>query len=383
MTYKFNNVINKCISGVPPAINKNMSNLNYQKTYQILFNGLNQRQKEIMTRRFGLESGKGETLEAIGKDLGLTRERIRQIVETTLKKIRKDGLALEITKAFSQLKQYLQKNGGLKREDILFSEPDFNHQQNSASWINFLLALDEGFYRVNESKDFYSFWAVDSKILPLAQKLLRTLQESLEKQKQKKTLDIKELLSISGLPGKSSQQFLKSNLEISKQIMKAADGKYGLKSWPEVNPKGVRDLALLVFKKVKKPLHFIEVANLIDEIVLGQPEPQEFSVVGASAPAMKKKTNFQTVHNQLIKDEQFVLIGRGVYALKEWGYDPGTVKDMISKVLKEAKNPLLEREILKRVLSQRLVKESTILLNLGNKRCFLKQEDGRYSLREA
>jgi len=360
-----------------------MSNLNYQKSYQILFKGLNQRQKEIMNRRFGLESGKGETLEAIGKDLGLTRERVRQIVETTLKKIRKEGLALEITKAFSRLKKYLQKKGGLKREDLLFSEPDFNHQQNSSNWINFLLALDNGFYRVNESKDFYSFWAADSKILPLVQKLLRTLQESLEKQK--KTLDIKELFSVSGLIGKSSQQFLKSNLEISKQIMKAADGKYGLKSWPEVNPKGVRDLALLVFKKVKKPLHFIEVANLIDEIILGQPEPREFSAIAASAAATapKKKTNFQTVHNQLIKDQQFVLIGRGVYALKEWGYDPGTVKDMISKVLKEAKNPLPEREILKRVLSQRLVKESTILLNLGNKRCFLKQEDGRYSLREA
>ncbi len=367
MTHKFKNVINN-----------NMFNLHYQK----IFNGLNQRQKEIITRRFGLESGKGETLEAIGKDLGLTRERIRQIIETTLKKIRKEGLLLlEITKAFSQLKQYLQKNGGLKREDLLFSEPDFNHQQNSASWINFLLVLDDSFYRVNESKDFYSFWAADSKILPLVQKLLETVEKKLSKQK--KTLDIKELFSISGLTGKSSQQFLKSNLEISKQIMKAADGKYGLKSWPEVNPKGVRDLALLVFKKVKKPLHFIEVANLIDKIILGQPEPREFSVIAAGAAAPKKKTNFQTVHNQLIKDQQFVLIGRGVYALKEWGYDPGTVKDMISKVLKEAKNPLPEREILKRVLSQRLVKESTILLNLGNKRCFLKQEDGRYSLREA
>ncbi len=362
-----------------------MFNLHYQK----IFNGLNQRQKEIITRRFGLESGKGETLEAIGKDLGLTRERIRQIVETTLKKIRKEGLALEITKAFSQLKQYLQKNGGLKREDLLFSEPDFNHQQNSASWINFLLALDEGFYRINESKDFYSFWALNPQVSSSVQKLLVTLEKRLSKQK--KTLDIKELFSISGLTGKSSQQFLKSNLEISKQIMKAADDKYGLKSWPEVNPKGVRDLALLVFKKVKKPLHFIEVANLIDKIILGQPEPREFSVIAAGVAGIadvagattKKKTNFQTVHNQLIKDQQFVLIGRGVYALKEWGYDPGTVKDMISKVLKEAKNPLPEREILKRVLSQRLVKESTILLNLGNKRCFLKQEDGRYSLREA
>ncbi|MBU4351070.1 hypothetical protein L6250_02705 [Candidatus Parcubacteria bacterium] len=363
-----------------------MSNIDYQKLSQILFNGLNQRQILVISRRFGLTSGKGETLEAIGKDLGLTRERVRQIIVTALKKIRKENLTSEITKVFLQLAKYLHRNGGLKREDLLFSEPEFNHQQNSASWVNLLLILNEDFYRVNESKDFYSFWMLDSNASVLAEKALKLLEKGLLKQK--KTLEFKELLTVSGLAKESDQQFLRSSLEISKKILKAVDGKYGLKSWPEVNPKGVRDLALLVFKKVKKPLHFIEVASLIDEIILGQAKPlgqkdsQDFSVISATA-VPKKKTNFQTVHNQLIKDSQFVLIGRGVYALKEWGYDPGTVKDMISKVLKQAKNPLQEKEILKRVLSQRLVKESTILLNLGNKKCFLKQEDGRYSSREA
>jgi len=361
--------------------NNNMQNFDYQKLSQILFNGLNQRQVLIISRRFGFQNGKAETLEAIGRDLGLTRERIRQIIATTLKKIKKENSTSEITKVFSQLAKYLQKNGGLKREDLFFSEPDFNHQQNSASWINFLLTLNENFYRVNESKDFYSFWMVNSNVLVLTEKTLRLLGKKLLKQK--KTLEFKELLTASGFTKKSDQQFLKSSLEISKKILKAVDGKYGLKSWPEVNPRGVRDLALLVFKRVKKPLHFIEVANLIDKIILGQKDLQEFSVITAAAAGVpRKKTNFQTVHNQLIKDSQFVLIGRGVYALKEWGYDPGTVKDMISKVLKEARNPLPEKEILKRVLSQRLVKESTILLNLGNKKCFLKKENGKYSLRE-
>lgn len=361
-----------------------MSNINHQKLSQILFNGLSQRQVLVVSRRFGLmseTSGEGETLEAIGKSLGLTRERIRQIIITVLKKIRKDNLVSEITKVFSQLAGYLQTNGGLKREDLLFSEPDFNHQQNSRNWVNFLLVLNEDFHRINESKNFYCFWTTDIKIPASVEKVLGSLEKRLSSQK--KTLEFKQLFSISGLSEKSGQQFLKSSLEISKKILKAIDGKYGLKLWSEVNPKGVRDLALLVFRKIKKPLHFIEVANLIDEIVSGQKDFQEFSVIAAAAAAPRKKTNFQTVHNQLIKDSQFVLIGRGVYALKEWGYDPGTVKDIISKVLKEAKEPLPEKEILKRVLSQRLVKENTILLNLGNKKCFLKQENGRYSLREA
>ena len=351
--------------------------LNYQKNCQSLFQRLSSRQKEIISRRFGLENGKGETLEAIGNSLGLTRERVRQIIEATLAKMRKGEITPEITRAFLIFKKYFSDNGGLKKENLLFSEPIFNHQENSSSWVNFLLVLEGNFCRISETKDNYSFWAVNPKIFPSVAKLLTLIEKKLLKEK--KPLNIKELASVSN---KTSPQFLKSVLEVSKEILKTADAKYGLKSWPEVNPRGVRDLAILIFRKVKKPLHFIEVANLIDGFLAKRQSLQEFSVVAASSQ-VQKKTNYQTVHNQLIKDSQFVLVGRGLYALREWGYNPGTVKDVISKVLKEAKQPLSEEEVLKRVLSQRLVKESTILLNLGNKKCFLKSDNDRYSLREA
>lgn len=359
------------------GINSNMPMLNYQKTCQPLFQKLSSRQKEIISRRFGLGNGKGETLEAIGRDLGLTRERVRQIIETTLAKTRKGEITPEITRAFLTFKKYFSDNGGLKREDFLFSEPIFNHQENSSSWVNFFLIFEGNFCRINETKDNYSFWALNPKIFPSAAKLLADIEKKLLKEK--KPLSIKELASVSK---KTGPQFLKSVLEVSKVILKTADAKYGLKSWPEVNPRGVRDLAVLIFRKVKKPLHFIKVANLIDEFLLKRQSFEEFSIVAASSQT-QKKTNYQTVHNQLIKDSQFVLVGRGLYALKEWGYNPGTVKDVISQVLKEARQPLSEDEVFKRVLSQRLVKESTILLNLGNKKCFLKSANNRYSLREA
>ena len=367
MTYVFSNVINNNISAI----------LNYQKNCQSLFQRLSSKQKEIISRRFGLENGKRETLEAIGKDLGLTRERVRQIIEATLAKTRKGEITPEMARAFLTFKKYLSDNGGLKREDLLFSEPIFNHQENSSNWVNFLLVLEGNFCRNNETKDNYSFWALNPKVFSSAAKLLAEIEKRLLKEK--KPLSVKELASVSK---KSNPQFLKSTFEISKRVLKTADAKYGLKSWPEVNPRGVGDLAFLVFRKVKKPLHFTEVANLIDEFLLKQRFLPEFSVIAASSQP-QKKTNYQTVHNQLIKDSQFVLVGRGLYALREWGYNPGTVKDVISKVLKEAKQPLLEDEVLKRVLSQRLVKESTILLNLGNKKCFLKSNNNRYSLREA
>ena len=113
------------------------------------------------------------------------------------------------------------------------------------------------------------------------------------------------------------------------------------------------------------PKHFTEIAKLINQS-------------GFSG----KKANIQTVHNELIKDKRFVLIGRGIYALKEWGYDKGTVADVISKVLKKAGEPLHRDEIVKRVLKSRQVKETTILLNLQGKPQFKRTAKATYTLAE-
>ena len=54
------------------------------------------------------------------------------------------------------------------------------------------------------------------------------------------------------------------------------------------------------------------------------------------------RTNFvgraahpQTVHNELIKDPRFVLVGRGIYGLSEHGFKPGIAREIISQILKE------------------------------------------------
>ena len=76
-----------------------------------------------------------------------------------------------------------------------------------------------------------------------------------------------------------------------------------------------------------------------------------------------KNVTVQAVHNELIRYPQFVLVGRGLYALKEWGYEPGTVADVIERILTE-KGPLSKREIIAEVAKQRTVKVGTISLNL-------------------
>mgnify|MGYP001766916859 CR=1 FL=1 len=160
------------------------------------------------------------------------------------------------------------------------------------------------------------------------------------------------------LPKGMTKEAFFSALEISKDIIRNQEG-VGLKDWPEINPQSIKDKAYLVLRKQQKPLHFREVASLIESALA------------------------QTVHNELIKDQRFVLVGRGTYALKEWGYFPGPVKDVIFKLMKDEQRPMTKENLLQKVLKQRFVKENTILLNLKDKRHFLKTSDGCYTIKEA
>jgi DNA-directed RNA polymerase delta subunit len=139
----------------------------------------------------------------------------------------------------------------------------------------------------------------------------------------------------------------------------------GLVSWPQIHPKGVRDKAYLVIKKAGNPQHFSQIAKLINQ-----------------AKFDTKKVNVQTVHNELIKDKRFVLVGRGMYALAEWGYKAGTVKDVLTDILRTHGKPLPRADLVTKVKDVRLVKENTILLNLQDSSTFVRDGNGHYVLRK-
>lgn len=326
--------------------------LNYQKICQELIRNLPQKQKEVLLRRFGLMAGQRETLEAIGRDFCVTRERVRQIEKDGLEKIKseiEDNSTAPLQKTFECFAQYFKKFGGLRKEEVILSDLGGEKGENQ---IYFLLTLGKNFERLGETDDFYSLWLTDQAALSKARGVINTLYQKLKKRR--KPLALKEVSSFYSF----KSQALESYLDISKIIQKNEDSLFGLRDWPEINPRGVRDKAYLVFKKNQKPLHFSEVASFIDGALL------------------------QTVHNELIRDSRFILVGRGIYALAEWGYYPGQVKEVIQKVLKESKKPLAKEEILEKILKQRQVKENTVFLNLSNKNLFLKTPKG-YTIRRA
>jgi transcriptional regulator with XRE-family HTH domain len=328
-----------------------MMNIDYRKICSDVLRKLSPRQKEVILRRFALSNKEGaerETLESIGRDLNVTRERVRQIERDAFSVLKPD--VKKYQKIFKYFKDSLRKTGSLKKEDVFLSELGKKELKNQ---IYFLLTLGQELERFGETTDFHSLWAVDKASWVSAQKIINSVYEKLRRTG--KPLSIKDLAGISGL----GPAVVASHLEVSKKIQRNAKGLFGLKDWPEINPRRIKDKAYLALRECHKPLHFVQVASLID----------------SALP--------QTVHNELIKDSRFVLVGRGIYALKEWGYEEGQVKDVISNILKTAGRPLGREEVLEKTLKQRLVKENTVLLNLGNKKYFSRNPEGRYTVREA
>jgi DNA-directed RNA polymerase delta subunit len=338
--------------------------MNYQKICQNLISDLPDRVRDVIEQRFGLKSDQRKTLEEIGDSYGITRERVRQIEETGFLKMREK--TKETKEVFGYFIDEIGKSGGLRREDKLLESLGGSKFQNH---VFFLLTFGGNFKKFYQDKDLHSFWAVDNEAVDFAKEVLAFLQ--------KKFGEIEKPLSFEEIKQEVASKFqrqltdesLESILEISKRIQLGMDGKFGLSDWAEINPRGVKDKAYLVFKKEKRPLHFREVTQLLNS-------PQFVKMFG-------QKALVQTVHNELIKDQRFILVGRGLYALREWGYQPGVIKDIISMVLEKQEKPLTQEEIVKEVLKQRMVKVNTILINLKNQKYFQKNGEGKYQVREA
>ncbi len=341
------------------------------KTVASLVKSLSARNKDIISRRFGLKNGRKETLESIGKSYGITRERVRQIEEFTLTQLSKGTPNPEVEKFATLAKNILNDNGGIMKEKDLFkafSGSDAESVLNSS--LVFVLTLDKDLTKFNDNDNFHSFWATDSNILNnfknMASSCVSILGKSGKVSMEGEFYNLAKKNNVPGLNGDLNSKHLATYMTISKNVGKNIFNEVGLVSWPEIRPKGVRDKAYLVLKKENNPKHFSEIAKLIN-----------------AAGFQGKKANVQTVHNELIKDDRFVLVGRGMYALSEWGYKSGTVKDVLVDLLKNSSKPLAKTALLTKVMNARMVKENTILLNLQDSRTFVKNEDGTYELKEA
>lgn len=322
-----------------------------------------EREREIVSRRFGLFERK-ETLEQIGELLGITRERVRQLEKAVVQRLRSAGEkhALSGIDSFqTTVLSHLGLHGQVMRISgltaILVS--DFNRIEQSR--VAFLCDLCPDLLVISDDDNFHSS-VVDNKVYN--EKTIKADVDLIVKSitKAGEPLKIAKVAELSGIKDIAKSEALAS---ISKHLA-TLNGVWGLVKWPLVNPKNIRDNIYVILKSNGSQMHFNEIAEAIK-----------------NSDFKRRDVTTQAIHNELIKDKRFVLIGRGIYALKEWGYEKGTVADVISQVLKEANQPLHRDEIVRRVLKSRFVKETTILLNLQGKPQFKRVAKATYELSDA
>lgn len=319
------------------------------------------RAQDILTKRYGLgDSTERMTLEAIGQLYGITRERVRQIEEYSLKNIRKSEVYEKELAVFEEIKDHIATMGHLVSEEA-FLESLAKTEANK-NFLHFLLVVGHEFEKHKENDQFTHRWTINPDLAKSIHQGLKSLYQSLSDED---LLSEEEIVAqftseLQDLSDEYKQdEIIKRWLSLSKKIDKNPLGEWGKADSPNVSVKGMRDYAFLVIRKHGSPIHFREVAAQIEKL-------------------FGKKAHVATTHNELIKDPRFVLVGRGLYALSEWGYLSGVVKDVIAEVL-EKNGPMTKDEIIEKVLKERYVKENTIVVNLQNPKYFNKDSKGRYS----
>ncbi len=318
------------------------------------------REREIITRRFGLEDDK-ETLEQIGQFLGVTRERVRQLEKAILihLKIKAEEENINGLAATEKLiiRNLIDLGSIATINDLAKSiliDQDINEKQLSS--LIFISEISDKLVIVDDNDSYKLAIGIanegDKKIFK--EKIDQIVKTIKLQKKPVSTEELDDLLDF------EHPKKIEALAKISKKLA-TLNGVWGLSRWSVVNPKNIKDKIYIVLKQSTKPMHYSDIAKEIK-----------------NSDFKRKNVTKQAIHNELIKDKRFVLIGRGIYALKEWGYNKGTVSDIITRVLQENDGPMYRDDIVRQVLKRRKVKETTVLLNLQARKEFKRVAKATY-----
>ncbi|MFC1641018.1 sigma factor-like helix-turn-helix DNA-binding protein [Patescibacteria group bacterium] len=343
-----------------------------QRTVSLLLSDLPIRAVNIVTDRFGLAGKDKKTLEELGKMYNITRERVRQIESNSVQHFRSNQKTEAIEPAKKLISSVLYEHGEIMEEQHLIDEMlgDERDTKANRNILMFLLGFINDFTQIKPSREIRPAWSLKGVstdravgVIDHVKGVFVELEKPMTEDEITKLLEEDENLHRK-VPNKN-EKALFSFLGISKVVSRNPFGQWGLAEWSEIVPKGVRDKAHLVIRSEEKPLHFSKITDMINKT--------EFD---------GRVAHPQTVHNELIKDQRFVLVGRGIYALKEWGYNEGTVSDILEEILKKSEAPISRENLIEKVMEQRMVKRNTVIIGLQDKSKFKKIQGDKYVLNE-
>lgn len=316
---------------------------------------------EVIVNRFGItDDAQRKTLEAIGQKYGITRERVRQIENAALALIRKSQSFKDEKAVFEELKKLMHTLGAVVSEQELLTH--LSKDPLTQNHIHLYLTLGDEFTKHKEDEHFKTRWSVDGDVAEEVHKSLKNLFANLSDDElvPEGELVARFLDEVKGLSEEyKNEEIARRWLSMSKTMSPNPLGEWGKSTSSSIKARGIKDYAFLMMRKHGSPMHFREVAKAV-------------------ASTFDKKCHTATCHNELIKDSRFVLVGRGIYALSEWGYKSGVVRDVIKELLKK-NGPMTKEDIVDQVMKERYLKKNTILVNLQNSKYFKKNKAGLYT----
>lgn len=319
-----------------------------------------QRERDVARKRGGLKIDRA-TLDEVGKELGVTRERVRQIEKSVfvrLKLYAESGKAEALAAAEKVILRELTQTRIMSVERLATKLFCAKCSRKDVSALVLLARVSGKLTLIDNNDKYYASIAIAefgtarewSAKIDAAVSAISKAGKPLTLAELDKKLDYQHPDHLSAV------------LESSRQVAEF-NGVWGLAKWPEVNPRNIRDKIFAVLSKLKEPTHFSTIADQINSDNFG-----------------KKPATPQAIHNELIRDSRFVLVGRGIYALADWGFSKGTVADVIKQVLAEHGGKMNRDDILEAVLRVRQVKTTTVTLALQNRDDFTKLDKNTYGL---
>lgn len=325
--------------------NQTKTSVNFAELMNRLLGLLTEKEQDVIKRRFSLNNHKKETLDKIGQSYSITRERVRQIEAMAIKKFARISMDPTMQKIHNLAFTVLSENGKVMSENLLISDM-FTRLEGvkevDANAMKLAMRVSDKLVKQEKNQFFCAFWRTKELSLSAVKACVKDVKKVLSKNKEVLELDA----IIEKLEGQHPTETIASSLHIDWGFMQTEKG-WGLKSWRFINPRSIKDKIMISLKEQDKPLHFTDIINHV-----------------LSDFESKKQVTPQAIHNELIRHDEFVLVGRGQYGLKEWGLAEGTVCNVIKSVLIGNGKPMKRQDIINETLKKRDIRLGTISLNL-------------------
>lgn len=353
-----------------PVILFRLEKLTSQDIIRLLFLGLSERSARVIELRYGLDGAEPRTLQEIADMLSLTRERVRQITQRDINKIRNAFRSSPLLLALPDLaKQFIDSNKIISEADLVAQIESQIASDNTAQFGNLMRFIISEVINDPIGTLFSGNIWISSKLPSgIAEDvIIQTTNFLKQKMAPMRIPEIeRHLLNSIKLPDgfDLTTDFIVTCLDSEPQLECVEEYYWGLTRWDNKT----YDDIVMVLRELGRPAHFTEVARLVNERLSG-----------------KEQLTAHSAHAQLGRyTNLFIRTDSGTFGLREWNPDapvqPPKYIDLIEQVLEENGSPMSVDDVYRQVDILRSAKYSSIMLYLSTNDRFRSYGRGMYGL---